>query len=447
VKKYHSFSVFISVALLASCTSTPTQVNPATITNDNAHTPAPTLTEFPLPTPSPTLGVISLSPSAPYTLTANPLPILGKFHFEEVSSFGYYAIPTVFPEDLDKDGDTDLILASEENDSIIQVYENLGNAVFRNTGDVFPYQSPDDRHWNFGITVADFNEDSLPDIATADAWAGMNIYFNMGNLRFAWSQNFVFPGMGEVKGIASADLNHDGHIDIILGDHNGDSRGDRILFNDGKGHMEDSNQSINWDITWDVFAIDINRDGAPDYISVNRYAETPTRLNFNNGSGIFDNTIDVPDSLDDSADVKCFSQGAYAYCFIANGQGFTESGVGKGRQNRELVFDNTGALILDKKFGRINAETKDFCIVDINSDGNPDLIAGNHNEDSYAYLASASQNGMLNFDEVVSLFAFTTTSAIGCADFNGDGVIDIVVGVNGEEIMTHYQLLLGLSIP
>jgi len=404
---------------------------------------APTKTRLPLPTSSPTIIAISHSPSAPYALTAEPLPILGKFRFQKASSFGNYVIPAVLPADLDNDGDMDLILASEENDSIIQVYENLGEAVFRNTGDVLPFQSPENRHWNFGITVADFNEDGLPDIATADAWAGMNLYDNMGGLRFAWSQNYVFPGMGEVKGIASADLNHDGHMDIILGVHNGSSMGDRILFNDGTGNLVDTNQAINRDITMDVFAIDLNQDGAPDYISVSRYAESPARLNFNNGAGIFEHTIDVPDSLDDSYKIKCFLHSGHTYCFIVNSEGSTETGVRKGRQNRELVFDKTGALILDKKFGRIGAETKDLCIVDINSDGNPDLIAGNYFGESYAYLASLSSSDLLNFDEVVPLFAIPRTGQIGCADFNEDGAIDMVVGVSSEEIMTRYQLLLG----
>ena len=147
---------------------------------------------------------ISLFVSCITVVTSAPASIMGKFKLQEVGFLGHYAIPSILPADLDKDGDIDLVLASEENGSIIQVYENLGNAIFRNSGAVFPFESPDLRHWNFGITVADFNEDGLPDIATADAWAGLNLYFNLGNLRFAWLQNYVFPGMGEVKGIANA---------------------------------------------------------------------------------------------------------------------------------------------------------------------------------------------------------------------------------------------------
>ena len=177
--------------------------------------------------------------------------------FRNHGPFGRYAVASIEPADLDGDSDVDLILASEENNSIIQVYENLGGAEFRNSGTVFEFESPDSRHWNFGITVADFNGDGRSDIATADAWAGMNIYFNKGNLDFDLSQNYTFPGMGEVKGIDSADLDKDGDMDIILGDHNGESRGDRVLFNNGLGWMIDSEQSIGWDITWDVFAIDL----------------------------------------------------------------------------------------------------------------------------------------------------------------------------------------------
>jgi hypothetical protein len=68
----------------------------------------------------------------PFLLQPSPLQNVGKFIFQEVSVFGHYAVPNIFPADLDKDGDVDLILAFEENNSIIQVYENLGGAVFRN---------------------------------------------------------------------------------------------------------------------------------------------------------------------------------------------------------------------------------------------------------------------------------------------------------------------------
>jgi len=292
--------------------------------------------------------------------------------------------------------------------------------------------------------VVDFNGDALPDIATADAWAGLNIYFNYGGLQFAHVQNYTFEGMGEVKGIASADLDNDGDIDIVLGVFNGENHGDRILFNDGSGGMVDSGQSINFDTTWKVFAIDINRDGATDFISVNRYAKEPARVNLNDGSGLFETTYDIPDTLDDSYDVKCYVNGDYTYCFIANSEGENE------RKNRILVFDKKGKVIADKRFGGLNYETKDLCLADLNSDGLLDIVAGNYNFESVVYFAKPHSNGILTFEEITALFAIKRTSAIGCSDFNGDGLLDLIVGIesdNGGECSCEYYLLLQESLP
>lgn len=250
----------------------------------------------------------------------------------------------------------------------------------------------------------------------------MNVYFNKGQLDFDLSQNYTFEGMGEVKGIDSADLDKDGDIDIVLGDHNGDSRGDRVLFNNGSGWMVDSGQSIGRDITWDVLVRDLNYDGAPDYISINRYGFEPTRVHFNNGSGFFATSVDVPDALDDSYDIKCFARDSRTYCFIANSEGVSR------RQNRMLVFDSTGKIVVNKGFGRVGAETKGMCLVDMNSDGILDVVAGNYNGDSLVYYLSPGTDGLLNFTGSKSLFVVGQTTAIACADFSADGLTDSVVG-------------------
>ncbi len=387
---------------------------------------------------------IAAPPSEPYHHTDGAIYSNDVFTVREVSAFGSYTVANIETADLDSDGDVDLILASEENNSIIQVYENLGDAVFRNSGTVFPFQSPDERHWNFGIAVQDFNGDSLPDIATADAWAGLNIYFNCGQLRFALAQNYTFEGMGEVKGIATADFDNDGDMDIVLGDHNGDSRGDRILLNDGSGKMIDSGQSIGWDITWDVFAIDINRDGATDYISVNSYGYEPTRIHFNNGAGVFDITSDIPDTFDDSYDVKCIANDDYTYCFIANSEGQDK------RQNRMFVFDKTGELTDDRHFGEVGAETKDLRLVDINKDGLFDLVTANLHTGAVSYISSFDELGVLELREVL-IFHIPEMTAIACEDFNADGRYDFVVGTAISDPMARgtnqYLLLIQDNVP
>ena len=390
---------------------------------------------------------VFVEPSQPYPLSPEELPVLGLYKFARVAAFGNAQCASIFVADLDNDGDDDLLLSSEENNSINQVYENTGGGVFRNTGDVLEFNDTGNPRLNFGLAVGDLNGDGLKDIAAADAWAGMNIYLNRGDLRFAWSQAYSFRGLLELKGVGIADLNNDGFTDVVVGSHNGDNRGDRVLLNDGEGNLVDTRQSLNADVTWDIAMVDVNQDRAPDFISINRYAESAQKLNLNNGEGRFMPPVLLPDSVDDSADIKCFTQGKYSYCFVANSWGFSKEGeyLGRDRYNREFVFNEKGELIQDIRFGEPNAETKEFCLIDFNHDGNMDLVSGNWNGPVVMNLSKPSDNGSLTFGPDIPLFQIGNVSAIGCADFNGDGLFDFVVGDQRNSEPSQYVLVFGIG--
>ena len=60
--------------------------------------------------------------------------------------------------DMDNDGYVDLILASQESGTIIQLYLNDGKGNFTKTEDTFPVTDDSNPLWNFGIILRDFNE-------------------------------------------------------------------------------------------------------------------------------------------------------------------------------------------------------------------------------------------------------------------------------------------------
>jgi len=344
--------------------------------------------------------------------------------------------------DLNGDGNIDLIVGSEENNSQIQVYENVGNGVFRNSGAIFPFQTNDTRHFNFGIAVEDLNNDGLPDVASADAWGGLNIYLNQGNFRFLWLQNYTFEGMVELKGVAIADLNYDEHNDIVFGDYGG---GYYVLFNDGTGRMVDSGQPVDPGSAWTPLIIDINRDGSADYLSANRKSQNkpaePARIHINNGKGYFEVIMDIPNSNDNSFWIACESSNNNTLCFIANSEGDLH------RPNRVLEFDSHGNLTRNSGFGTIGAETKTICIIDMNQDGSRDLVVGNYNGGAQVYFIK-NENGTLNFsDTSTDLFDIDAITSMGCADFDGNGLSDFIVGVESQDHDAFLQYYLLLQRP
>ena len=244
--------------------------------------------------------------------------------------------------------------------------------------------------------------------------------------------------MVEDKGVAIADLNRDGYNDVIFGDYGG---GYYVVFNDGTGKMVASDQTVDPGTAWSPFIIDINRDGAPDYLSVNRQGQDgtlqPAKIHINDGDGFFKMASDIPDSADDSYQILCEQGDKNTLCFIANSEGDLH------RPNRLLDFDTKGNLLANRGFGQIGAETKSMCLADINRDGTPDIVAGNYNGGSTVNIIKNNQGTLELTDSPVYLFDIESTSNIGCADFNNDGLIDFIVGAEsqGHEEFLQYSLL------
>jgi hypothetical protein len=104
-----------------------------------------------------------------------------------------------------------------------------------------------------------------------------------------------------------------------------------------------------------------------------------------------------------------------------------------------LVFDAKGNLISSSGFGKIGAETKAMCLVDMNRDGTPDLVLGNYNGGSLVYFIK-NNRGTLEFTNAYTyLFNIDRTTSIGCADFNGDGLTDFIVGTETSDHNAYLQ--------
>jgi hypothetical protein len=447
------FGIFLISGLLAGCNSS---IYPINQNHEGEQGPSENLNPMPsilqdLPSliSTPTQETIKNLPGEKLLPELQTEYKFGDFYirtgprFISGQLFGNTPLENVELGDMDNDGDLDIVVHSMENDSMIQIYENLGQGNIRNSGAVLPFERHEE-NLNFGIQLVDLNNDGFLDIVSADAWAGLNVYLNHGDFRFSHNQHYTFRGFHEIKGVAANDFNGDGYQDIAAGEHNGDNRGDRILLNDGTGFLIDTKQSLSWDITWSLFSIDFNHDTFPDLISINRYGSETMKVYFNNGSGVFNKVIEVPNSYEDSADIICFASGEYTYCIVANGE-YSEAApdaLKNEKHNNIIVFDYSGDIVSIEDFGETGPETKGLCVVDFNDDGIQDIIAANWNGLSYVYYGMTdNQTGMIDFRSNEELGQYSASS-IACGDIDGNGKLDFVIGIGANVIEeANYMIL------
>ena len=115
--------------------------------------------------------------------------------------------------DTDGDGDLDAIVTSEES-PIVSVLRNAGNGTFPTETVYTVGQRPT------GLAVADFNGDGSNDIVTAD-WGPLSPINNTVSVLLAdgdggFESAISYTAYGRPGSVEAADVNADGHLDLVV---------------------------------------------------------------------------------------------------------------------------------------------------------------------------------------------------------------------------------------
>lgn len=112
-----------------------------------------------------------------------------------------------------------------------------------------------------------------------------------------------------------------------------------------------------------------------------------------------------------------------------NGDGFPDIAVSNDNPDRKLVYlnDGKGNFTIGSEFGLPEWPTRNLSIADINADGFPDIILANRGDLGRTSNDICLNNGKGQFNADCISFAPYPATTISPADFNKDGVVDLIV--------------------
>jgi hypothetical protein len=219
---------------------------------------------------------------------------------------------------------------------------------------------------------------------------------------------------------ALADFNGDGYLDVAVSNDDPDKK--LVYFNDGKGNFTMGSEFgvPEWS-TRNISIVDINRDGLPDIILANRgdLEKTSNDICLNNGTGQF------------SADCISFASYPATTIFPADfsKDGFIDLVVPHRDSGQSYVYigssDNAYSDNNRIPFGPPDATIRMAAAADFNGDSLLDIVTIDENKGVYLYFGKKDQT----FSAGISLAdSKIVPYALAVADLNSDKRPDIIVG-------------------
>jgi hypothetical protein len=166
--------------------------------------------------------------------------------------------------DLNGDGNLDLVYVNQSAYSVSTLLSN-GNGTFTQLSKTYPTGTVP-----YGVTIADFNEDGIPDVVTSSDQGIATVLLGKGDGTFTAAPS-ITVALPENAGVAAADFNQDGKVDLVFAGANGSAL---VYLGNGDGTFTLSQYVSAGDFQWGVAVGDFNGDGVPDFALTMRNEST-----------------------------------------------------------------------------------------------------------------------------------------------------------------------------
>ena len=265
--------------------------------------------------------------------------------------------------DVDNNGFMDLVVSNSEDGSIT-VLINQGDGTFLAKPPIFIGAVQ-------GMVLGDFNGDGNLDIAATLFGTPGNVVVLLGDGAGGFAQNcpdgcVSFPVGNNPGALATADVNKDGNMDVVVANH--DSNTISVLLGNGDGTFQPQSVLSTGTAPTGIAVGDFNNDGAVD-IAVSNNGDNTVTIFLNNGTGTLA-------ALPTTVPTGALPSGIVAGDFNCDGK------LDLAVTNLDeftvyvLLGDGTGAFPAHVS-GNVGNTPVAIAAGDFNGDGLPDLVAVN----------------------------------------------------------------------
>jgi FG-GAP-like repeat len=291
------------------------------------------------------------------------------------------------------------------------------------------------------IAVADLNGDGTPDLAAAiyDSGTILQLLGNGdGSFRNAGSKFDIAAGIPHPLAIAAADLNGDGHQDLVAVDA-GRSKVS-VLTNNGDGTFEQSTFA-GGSAPQAVITADLSGDGNEDVVTANGGGGVTVLL------GLGDGTLGLPAAFSTKS-TMCSGLAAADL----NGDGAldlvtADSLLGHGASEHTvsvLLGRGDGTFLPATLYPNIGTQPTMVAVADLNGDGSLDLVTPDGAPSSDVTVLFGRGDGTFRSPAFVGMGASPHDAEL--ADLNGDGVPDLVTSDLGTSFDISHPENQGLTV-
>jgi len=325
--------------------------------------------------------------------------------------------------DMDGDGDLDMLAGNNGHT----------NRLYLNGVDVDPLSWADgsnissDTHAAYSVALGDVDGDGNLDLLEGNYTEVNRLYLNNGSADpfSGVSGTDISSDTDDTRSIALGDVDGDGDLDLLAGNY---GSANRLYLNNGTANpfsgVSGSNISSDEHYTTSIALGDVDRDGDLDLVAGNRLQKK--RLYLNNGTA--DPFSGVPGS-----DITYDTHRTYSIVLgDVDGDGDLDLLEGNYEHSNRLYLNNGTAdpfgEVTESSISSDAHDTYAIGLADVDGDGDLDMVAGNYNHANRLYL----NNGTVDpFSGVVGLDISSDaqkTFTIALADVDRDGDLDMLTG-------------------